>query len=61
MATGLSAGPRLMDDHLAVLRERAEYLDLRIEAKQTLGWDTIWDSRELAALQWAIGELEAAA
>jgi len=49
-----------MDDHLAVLRERAEYLDLRIEAKQTLGWETEYDRRELAALQWAIGELEAA-
>jgi|KBSSwiStaDraftv2_1062776.scaffolds.fasta_scaffold2293695_2 hypothetical protein len=49
-----------MDDHLAVLRERAEYLDLRIVAKETLGWEVDWDRRELAALQWAIGELEAA-
>lgn len=45
------------DDHLAVLRERAEYLDLKIEAKQVLGWD----QRERQALLWAIAELEAAA
>ena len=38
---------------MTVLRERAEYLDLRIVAKETLGWDR----RELAAF----GELEAAA
>jgi hypothetical protein len=47
-----------MDDHLAVLRERAEYLDLRIEAKQTLGWEVDWDQRERQALLWAIAELE---
>ena len=47
-----------MDDHLAVLRERAEYLDLRIEAKQVLGWDIDWDTRERHALLWAIAELE---
>ena len=46
------------DDQLAVLRERAEYLDLRIEAKVTLGWDTDWDQRERAALLWAIERLE---
>ena len=46
------------DEHLAVLRERAEYLDLRIVAKETLGWESVWDTRERQALLWAIAELE---
>ena len=50
-----------MPEHLQTLRERAEYLAGRIEAKQRIGWETAYDSRERAALLWALERLEDAA
>ncbi len=50
-------------EYLAVLQERAAYLQGRIAAKQAvptrdgLGWDTVYDERERAALLWAIENL----
>lgn len=46
-----------MPDHLAVLRERRDYLFGRIEAKQRVGWGIEWDERERAALTWAVAQL----
>jgi len=45
-------------DRLEVLRQRRDYLDLRIEIKTSLGWDAGYDEREREALRWAIGCLE---
>lgn len=47
-----------MPDHLRTLRERAEYLAGWIEAKQRVGWETTYDSREREALLWALDRLE---
>jgi hypothetical protein len=44
--------------HLSVLKERQRWMHARIEAKKSIGWETQWDERELAALTWAISELE---
>lgn len=49
-----------MTDHLTVLRERAAYLEKRIQAKDSVGWESRWDERERAALLWAIGVIEIA-
>jgi hypothetical protein len=46
-----------MPDHLQTLRERARYLRGRIKAKEECGWETQWDQRERAALEWAIEQL----
>jgi hypothetical protein len=46
-----------MPDHLQTLRERATYLSGRIQAKKVVGWETMWDERERAALEWAIKQL----
>lgn len=46
--------------HLQTLRERADYLGHRIEAKRTIGWEYAYDTRERAALLWAIERLSAA-
>ena len=48
----------MMIDHLAVLRERRDWLRERIAAKKKVRWETEWDERELAALSWAIIRLE---
>ena len=45
-------------DRLEVLRQRRAYLDLRIQIKTNLGWETEYDEREREALRWAIGCLE---
>ncbi len=41
-------------DHLTVLRERRDWLNARIGAKQSIGWETVYDQREHAALCWAV-------
>jgi hypothetical protein len=46
-------------DMLNTLRERASYLDARIGAKHSVGWDWQYDARERDALYWAIGLLSA--
>lgn len=40
--------------HLQTLEERRLYLDARIKAKRSVGWDTLYDEREHAALTWAV-------
>jgi hypothetical protein len=44
-------------DHIETLRQRAEYLAGRIEAKKQVGWEFEYDMRERAALLWAIRQL----
>jgi len=44
--------------HLAVLRDRERYLAARIAAKDSVGWETLYDLRERAALLWAIAILQ---
>lgn len=44
-------------EHMRTLRQRADYLALRAEAKRILGWDYAYDVRERAALVWAIAHL----
>ncbi len=46
-----------MPDHVAVLRERRDYLFGRIEAKKMVGWDIEYDIREREALIWAVKQL----
>lgn len=41
----------------AVLVERRNWLTARIAAKESVGWDIVWDTRERDALSWAITEL----
>ena len=45
-------------DRLEVLRQRRDYLELRIQIKTSLGWEAEYDEREREALRWAIGCLE---
>jgi hypothetical protein len=49
------------DRHYGVLHDRCRYLELRIEAKQKLGWETQYDEAERAALEWALDQLLEAA
>jgi hypothetical protein len=45
------------DPRLDVLRDREAYLRQRIIAKQIVGWEWQYDSREREALEWAIRQL----
>ena len=45
--------------YLLVLHDRCRYLGARIQAKESLGWDTQYDEGERAALEWALGHLTA--
>jgi hypothetical protein len=47
------------DHQLAVLRERRNWLNARIDAKKSVAWQTDWDERERDALTWALTQLEA--
>lgn len=49
----------ISSETLTVLRERRDWLTARIEAKQSVGWDVEWDTRERDALADAVAELEA--
>ena len=42
-----------MNDHYKTLCERRDWLEQRIKAKRNIGWETQYDERENAALQWA--------
>lgn len=46
-----------VEDALMVLRERRDYLNQRIAAKTTVGWDVEWDVRERDALTAVIRDL----
>lgn len=46
------------EEHLKTLRERRNWLKARIEAKESVSWDTVWDRREQQALAWAVETLE---
>lgn len=43
---------------IRVLIERRNWLTERIKAKEIVGWDIVWDTRERDALSWAINELD---
>lgn len=40
-----------IEEAIAVLQQRALYLDARVEAKQKVGWEYQWDARERDALR----------
>lgn len=44
-------------EHVARLDQRRRYLEKRIEAKRAVGWETVYDESEHAALAWALGAL----
>lgn len=41
---------------LIVMRERRNWLTARIAAKQSVGWDVEWDTRERDALSRVLAE-----
>jgi len=43
---------------LGVLGQRRDWLTQRIKAKQVVGWDVEWDTRERDALAHVIDEVE---
>lgn len=43
-----------MNEQLQVLIERRNWLRERIKAKQAVGWEVTYDTREMTALMWAI-------
>lgn len=45
-----------LDEALAVLRERRNWLRARIAAKESVGWDTSWDERECDALSFVLDD-----
>lgn len=46
------------DMHLQVLRERRDWLNARITAKASVGWDIEYDERECDALTYIINRQE---
>lgn len=46
--------------HLDRMRQRRDYLTLRIRIKKAMNWENDYDRDERDALKWAIGRLEAA-
>lgn len=47
-----------VESAVKVLTERRNWLTARIAAKNQVGWDIVWDTRERDALSVAITELE---
>lgn len=47
-------------EFLDVLDQRRRYLEQRVQAKRTVGWDYAYDQRERDALAWAVGCLSEA-
>jgi hypothetical protein len=45
--------------HIDRIDQRRRYLEKRIEAKRSVGWETIYDESEHAALAWALEQLRA--
>jgi hypothetical protein len=52
---GIVAG--VAAEHLATLKDRCRYLHARFLAKESVGWETVYDEREYMALEWAIALL----
>ena len=48
------------DEYIDVLDQRRRYLEQRVQAKKTVGWDFAYDQRERDALTWAVGVLSEA-
>lgn len=46
-----------LPEALVVLRERRDWLSARIKAKQSIGWDVEWDTRERDALAVVLAAL----
>lgn len=46
------------DETITVLRERRNWLTARIAAKNSVGWDVEWDTRERDALSAALDLLD---
>jgi hypothetical protein len=42
-------------EHLDRLDQRRRYLEARIQAKKSVGWETLYDQSERDALAWIIG------
>lgn len=40
--------------HLSIMEQRCKWLTARIKAKESIGWDVIWDTAERDALAFAI-------
>lgn len=44
-------------DHIETLRQRRNWLTARIKAKESVGWEVIYDTRERDALSWMLDKL----
>lgn len=44
-------------EYVDVLDQRRRYLEARIAAKRSVGWDYVYDQRERDSLLWALGML----
>lgn len=42
------------EEHLDVLDQRRRYLEARIQAKKSVGWDYAYDQRERDSLAWVV-------
>lgn len=49
------------DEALRTLRERRDWLTVRAEGKEKIGWENQYDMRERDALSWALAALAAVA
>lgn len=47
----------MMPDEIRTLTERRNWLTARIGAKNSVGWDVEYDTRERNALTWALHEM----
>lgn len=43
------------NEHLDRLDQRRRYLEARITAKKSVGWETVYDQSERDALAWILG------
>lgn len=46
-----------LEEAYETLRQRREWLTARIAAKETIGWDVAWDTRERDALALVLSEV----
>lgn len=47
----------MTSQHIERLDQRCRYLSARIQAKQSVGWETVYDESERDALAWALDKL----
>lgn len=47
----------MTSQHIERLDQRCQYLSARIKAKQSVGWETVYDESERDALAWALDKL----